>query len=248
MLHLRILVLALLLGLPALAMATSAELPPTVAASGEGRVEVAPDIAWLSFGVSARQPTVAAARDEVARGVARLITLARQQGLEDEHIATAALSVSPEFDWHPETRERRLQGYVVSRQVTLRLAAREASIWNNPAAGHAALEQKIGVLRQRCEEIDRDPAEVTVSQQCLVTLAGSDEEAEPMIQLAQKLFGGHMGDPTGPLALSGTADRVSEQIQTHLDLGCTMFMIEFFGRDTREPAQLFAETVMPNFR
>jgi len=133
-------------------------------------------------------------------------------------------------------------------QVTLRLAAREASIWNNPAAGHAALEQKIGVLRQRCEEIDRDPAEVTVSQQCLVTLAGSDEEAEPMIQLAQKLFGGHMGDPTGPLALSGTADRVSEQIQTHLDLGCTMFMIEFFGRDTREPAQLFAETVMPNFR
>ena len=133
-------------------------------------------------------------------------------------------------------------------QVTLRLAAREASIWNNPAAGHGALEQKIGVLRQRCEEIDRDPAEVTVSQQCLVTLAGSDEEAEPMIQLAQKLFGGHMGDPTGPLALSGTADRVSEQIQTHLDLGCTMFMIEFFGRDTREPAQLFAETVMPNFR
>lgn len=121
MLHLRILFFALLLGLPALAMAAAAEMPPTVAASGEGRVEVAPDIAWLSFGVSARQPTVAAARDEVARGVARLITLARQQGLADEHIATAALSVSPEFDWHPETRERRLQGHVVSRQVTLRL-------------------------------------------------------------------------------------------------------------------------------
>ncbi len=122
MLHLRILFLALLLGLPAAVMAAAADAPPTVTASGEGRVEVAPDLAWLSFGVSARQPTVAAARDEVARGVARLITLARQQGLKDEHIATAALSVSPEFDWHPETRERRLLGYVVSRQVTLRLA------------------------------------------------------------------------------------------------------------------------------
>jgi uncharacterized protein len=121
MLHLRILILALLLGLPSTAMADAAETPATVTASGEGRVEVAPDIAWLSFGVSARQPTVAAARDEVARGIARLITLARQQGLKDEHIATAALSVSPEFDWHPETRERRLLGYVVSRQVTLRL-------------------------------------------------------------------------------------------------------------------------------
>lgn len=29
--------------------------------------------------------------------------------------------------------------------------------------------------------------------------------------------------------------------------GCTMFIIEFFGRDTREPARLFAEKVMPAF-
>jgi hypothetical protein len=27
-----------------------------------------------------------------------------------------------------------------------------------------------------------------------------------------------------------------------------MFVIEFFGRDTREPARLFAERVMPAFR
>jgi hypothetical protein len=27
-----------------------------------------------------------------------------------------------------------------------------------------------------------------------------------------------------------------------------MFVMEFFGRDTREPARLFAETVMPHFR
>jgi len=122
MLHPRVILLGLALALPATAVPARAADAPTVTASGEGRVEVAPDIAWLNFGVSARQPTVAAARDEVARGVARLITLARQQGLKDEHIATAALSVSPEFDWHPETRERRLLGYVVSRQVTLRLA------------------------------------------------------------------------------------------------------------------------------
>lgn len=92
-----------------------------VTATGEGRVDAVPDTAWLGFGVSARQPTVTEARDEVARGVARLIALARDTGLKDEHIATAALNVSPEFDWHPETRQRRLLGYVVSRQVTLKL-------------------------------------------------------------------------------------------------------------------------------
>jgi hypothetical protein len=32
-----------------------------------------------------------------------------------------------------------------------------------------------------------------------------------------------------------------------VQLGCTGFVIEFFGRDTREPARLFAEHVMPAF-
>jgi hypothetical protein len=32
-----------------------------------------------------------------------------------------------------------------------------------------------------------------------------------------------------------------------VSLGCTSFVIEFFGRDTREPARLFAEAVMPRF-
>lgn len=114
----------MLFALVALALGTvpaHADAERAVSAAGEGRVEVAPDIAWLSFGITSRQPTVAAARDEVARGVARLIALARDHGLKDEHIATAALSVSPDFDWDPQTRERRLLGYVVSRQVTLRL-------------------------------------------------------------------------------------------------------------------------------
>ena len=38
-----------------------------------------------------------------------------------------------------------------------------------------------------------------------------------------------------------------EQIEKHVELGCTMFMIEFFGRDTSEPAALFADTVMRHF-
>ncbi|MEJ2513872.1 MAG: SIMPL domain-containing protein [Gammaproteobacteria bacterium] len=92
-----------------------------VTTTGEARLEVAPDIAWLSFGVSARRPTVQEARDEVAGSVERLIRLARDAGLQQEDIATAAVSVRPEFDYDPETRERRMLGYVVSRDVQLRL-------------------------------------------------------------------------------------------------------------------------------
>jgi len=113
-----------LLGLLAVAAAPAAvagDRTPVVTTSGQGRVEVAPDIAWLSFGVSARRASVAEARDEVAGVVEGLIRLARDTGLEDEDIATAAVSVRPEFDWDPQTRERRMLGYVVSRDIQLKL-------------------------------------------------------------------------------------------------------------------------------
>ena len=133
-------------------------------------------------------------------------------------------------------------------QVTMKIAARYADIWNNLAGHQARLEHKVQVLRDHCKAVGRDFSEIVVSQQCLVTLAPSEAEAEPMAQRSKQLFGGHMGDPTGPLALTGTAATVKAQIQKHVDLGCTMFVMEFFGRDTRESARLFAETVMPAFR
>lgn len=133
-------------------------------------------------------------------------------------------------------------------KVTLRLAAKEADIWNNMAVHHHALEHKTAVLKQHCEAIGRPFDEIVVSQQCLVTIAPNDEAAGPMIETAKKIFGGHMGDPTGPLAIAGSPQRVREQIQKHIDLGCTMFIIEFFGRDTREPARLFAKEVLPHFK
>jgi len=133
-------------------------------------------------------------------------------------------------------------------KVTLRIAAEEADIWNNLAGAQAKLGEKAAKLREHCEAIGRDPASIVVSQQCLVTIAPDDAAAGPMVETAKKVFGGHMGDPTGPLAIAGSPGRVREQIQKHIDLGCTMFIIEFFGRDTKEPARLFAEAVLPHFK
>jgi alkanesulfonate monooxygenase SsuD/methylene tetrahydromethanopterin reductase-like flavin-dependent oxidoreductase (luciferase family) len=133
-------------------------------------------------------------------------------------------------------------------KVTLKLAAQHADIWNHQAARQAELPQKVEVLKQRCAEVGRDFSTLTVSQQCLVTIAPDEASAGPMVDTAKKIFGGHMGDPTGPLAIAGSPQRVREQIQKHIDLGCTMFLMEFFGRDTREPAALFAEQVLPHFK
>lgn len=133
-------------------------------------------------------------------------------------------------------------------KVTLKLVAEEADIWNNAAGQQAKLESKIATLRGHCETIGRDPSEITISQQCMVIIAPDEAEAAKAIGTAKKIFGGHMGDPEGPMSIAGSPAQVKEKIQKHIDLGCTMFVIEFFGRDTKAPAQLFADTVMPHFK
>lgn len=133
-------------------------------------------------------------------------------------------------------------------KVTMRIAAQEADIWNNLAGHQPALEAKVGRLREHLAAVGRAPESITISQQCLVTIAPDDASAGPMVETAKKIFGGHMGDPTGPLAIAGSPARVREQVQKHIDLGCTHFIMEFFGRDTKEPAKLFADTVLPHFK
>ncbi len=132
-------------------------------------------------------------------------------------------------------------------KVTLRIVAEHADIWNNLAGHQTNLATKVDVLKTHCDDVGRDFSEITISQQCLVTVARTKEEAEPAAQRAAAIFGGHLGDPLGPMAITGTPDQCIERIQRHIDLGCTMFMIEFFGKDTKEPAQLFMEEVASEF-
>jgi probable F420-dependent oxidoreductase len=133
-------------------------------------------------------------------------------------------------------------------QRTIPLAARHADIWNNMAVTQADLARKVDVLRRALDDVGRDPAEVTISQQCLVIVAEDEASAKAQIDTASRVFGGHLGDPRGDLAIAGTPERVVEQIHKHVALGCTMFVAELFGRDVREPAALFAERVLPHLR
>ena len=133
-------------------------------------------------------------------------------------------------------------------KVTLKLVAQEADLWNNSAGAQGMLESKVATLKGHCEAIGRDFNEIAISQQCLVVIAPNEEDAGKAIGTAKKIFGGHMGDPEGPMAIAGSPAQVREKIQKHIDLGCTMFMIEFFGRDTKTPAQLFADEVLPHFK
>jgi alkanesulfonate monooxygenase SsuD/methylene tetrahydromethanopterin reductase-like flavin-dependent oxidoreductase (luciferase family) len=133
--------------------------------------------------------------------------------------------------------EKRLMGIV----------ARHADIWNNLAIFQPQLAHKVEALKRRCGELGRDFDTLEVSQQCTIVISPDEAAARESLAKARKVYGGHMGDALEAHGIWGSPEQVSERIQRHVALGCTLFVIEFFGRDTREPARLFAEKVLPAF-
>ena len=133
-------------------------------------------------------------------------------------------------------------------KVLMGIVARRADIWNNMAIAQSQLGQKIEALQRRCDEEGRDFDTLQVSQQCVVVIAETESDARVSLEKAQKIYGGHLGAGLEEHGIWGTPERVVECIDRHRKLGCTGFVIEFFGRDTRIPAQLFAEQVLPLLR
>ena len=132
-------------------------------------------------------------------------------------------------------------------RVLLRIAAQHADIWNNLAVFQSQLGAKVEALRRRCDDVKRDIAEIRISQQCVVVIEEDETRARESLEKAKKVYGGHMGGALEEHGIWGSPERVIEGIEKHRKLGCGLLVIEFFGRDTRVPARLFAERVLPAF-
>jgi F420-dependent oxidoreductase-like protein len=163
--------------------------------------------------------------------------------LEGRHVTVRDVMCEPK----PARRPPLLVGGGGER-VLLGIAARHADIWNNLAAFQPELGHKVEVLRRRCREVGRDIDSIEVSQQCLVVIAETEDAARTALERAGRIYGGHMGAGLETHGIWGTPEQVIERIRRYTALGCSLFVIEFFGRDPREPARLFAERVMPAFR
>lgn len=131
-------------------------------------------------------------------------------------------------------------------KVLLRIVAEHADLWNNLAVHQGKLASKIEILRRHCREVGRDFDSIRLSQQTLVVIGQDERDGLEKMQKATGLYGGHLGD-IEKHGIWGSPEQVVEQIERHVKLGVRHFVIEFFGRDTREPARLFAEKVMPAF-
>jgi uncharacterized protein YggE len=87
--------------------------------SATGEVTRVPDLAVISAGVVARSTTAAAALQETADKMDRVITALNRAGVDDRDIQTSSVSLNPEYRY-PENQSPQLTGYSASNQVTVR--------------------------------------------------------------------------------------------------------------------------------
>jgi hypothetical protein len=117
--------MAVLMAASMLAMAGSAvaaEAPlRLVSVTGSGEVKAQPDMAYVTLGVEARRPTLAAARTEVNATVERVLALTRELKIDPKFVDSTRLQVQPDYRWDEKTSTQVLLGYVVSRQIEVEL-------------------------------------------------------------------------------------------------------------------------------
>jgi hypothetical protein len=91
------------------------EAVPTVSVSGSGTVEVVPDEAVATFGVSVTAPNAADARSRADRRQQQVIAVLKAKGVDDADIQTSDISLSPNYG----PSGRRVSGYTASNSVTV---------------------------------------------------------------------------------------------------------------------------------
>lgn len=117
---------ALLAAAPAAAQdPTPRPAPPgatsTIRVSATGEVQVAPDRAWVDFGLENQAPTAQAASEANAQVMERVIAALRRAGVAREEIETRDYNVFPDYaPGQPGETEPRIRGYRVTNVVTVR--------------------------------------------------------------------------------------------------------------------------------
>ncbi|MCB2134830.1 MAG: SIMPL domain-containing protein [Rhodobacteraceae bacterium] len=95
----------------------------TVTVTGEGRVDVTPDMATLSLGVNTEADTAKAALDLNSAQLAKVLEGLKNLGIEPRDIQTSGLSLGPRYDYNSSNSGPKLVGYVASNVVTVRIRA-----------------------------------------------------------------------------------------------------------------------------
>ena len=90
----------------------------TLTLNGRGSVDMAPDMATVSVGVSIESETASAAMAEQAKRMNEVFKAVKAAGVADKDMQTSNLSLNPVYDY-PKNSKAVLRGYNASNQITI---------------------------------------------------------------------------------------------------------------------------------
>ncbi|MBI3912373.1 MAG: SIMPL domain-containing protein [Armatimonadetes bacterium] len=87
--------------------------PPFIAVTGEGEVQIPPDLATVQLGVESTSPSAQTAQGEVSERVQQILRRIRALGIPEEQIRTTRLTLLPVYAGRrpDESGEQRVVGY-----------------------------------------------------------------------------------------------------------------------------------------
>ena len=97
----------------------STEIQRTISISGEGKVSVIPDIAYVSLGLNVEKVKVADAQAENSKTMNSLIDKLKNLGIDKKDIKTVNYSIYPNYDY-PDGKQT-LRSYTVYQEVQVKL-------------------------------------------------------------------------------------------------------------------------------
>jgi uncharacterized protein YggE len=90
----------------------------TLVVEAEGTYEADPDLATLTFNISAQENELKKAYDKASASMHKIVELAERNGLKKEEIATGVLTITPFYEGD---RKKRAKSYRVQGQLVLKV-------------------------------------------------------------------------------------------------------------------------------
>ncbi len=135
----------------------------------------------------------------------------------------------------------------VGERRTLPMAARFADGWNAAYVGADEFKRLNELLSQRCEDIDRDPAEVERSVN-LVYALGVDQAGADRAEAELAAQWGPLYERIAPGTLTGTPEQAIDAVAGYVEAGADMINIALRAPVDSEALAAYREVVMPAIR
>lgn len=103
---------------PTAANAQSTAPSRTLSVTGQGKVEVKPDTAAITLGVTQLKPTPMEAYTSMSADLVSITGTVKTAGVKDEQIQTSTFSLHPEYNWTQE-KGQVLMGYRATTSLTI---------------------------------------------------------------------------------------------------------------------------------